>query len=401
MSSPNASLASQMALKCWPRMTIIINLLWLWLLEGVDMSIIKKPLQQVMRSAVLGLALACAIPAQAGLFDDMFSSSSSSSKRDSFRLSKKDAANYEEAGKWWGERHRGDPKDPKKRPTLPGDTSDSPFIDTLIDRDEGGLAFFWAHDELKEAFKKGYRLGYQDRTADLVLGPYLTKAAAKIGNDSARIFVEVVQTFEENWAKRLRFAVDVFVTLISEGSQADREEFIANFEKVYDEKYKKTQADLKAGGFVMQTSEGGTTLFLDARNTKAVLDIPSTKVLKTEIYRQTFKVMGDEWGKRFNHNLVKREGLIDLLRRSKTALQEVSPGLGGNLAIIRESFEASYGTDAANVFRSLGKEAGYDDATLAASAPSQIVITPSSSAASSSRPALNESGVTTPARKRK
>lgn len=364
------------------------------------MSIFKMPLQQVLRSAALGLALVCSIPAQAGLFDDMFSSSSSS-RRDSFRLSKKDAANYEEAGKWWGERHRGDPKDPKKRPTLPGDTTDTPFIDTLIDRDEGGLAFFWAHDELKEAFKKGYRLGYQDRTADLVLGPFLTKAAAKIGYDSAKIFVEVVETFEKNWADRLRYAVDVFVTLISEGSQADREEFIANFEKIYDEKYRKTQTALKAGGFVMQTSEGGTTLFLDARSVKAVLDIPSTRVLKAEIYRQTFKVMGDEWGQRLSHNLIKRDQLVDLLRRSKTALQEVSPGLAGNLAIVRESFETSYKTDAANVFRSLGKEAGYDDATLSAAVPSQIVITPSSSTPSSGRPALNESGVTTPARKRK
>jgi hypothetical protein len=161
---------------------------------------------------------------------------------------------------------------------------------------------------------------------------------------------------------------------------------------------------LKAAGFVMQTSEGGTTLFLDARNVKAVLDIPSTKVLKAEIYRQTFKVMGDEWGKRFSHNLVKRDQLIDLLRRSKTALQEVNPGLGGNLAIVRESFEASYGTDAVNVFRSLGKEAGYDDATLSAAVPSQMVITPGQSAMgreSSPTPTYAPSGNTSPTRKRK
>ena len=133
---------------------------------------------------------------------------------------------------------------------------------------------------------------------------------------------------------------------------------------------------MKAAGFVMQTSEGGTTLFLDAKNVKAVLDIPATKVLKAEIYRQTFKVMGDEWGKRFSHNLIRRDQLVDVLRRSKTALQEVSPGLAGNLAIVRESFENSYGTDAMSVFRGVAKEAGYDESTLSAAPPSQVVITP-------------------------
>jgi hypothetical protein len=105
----------------------------------------------------------------------------------------------------------------------------------------------------------------------------------------------MVNRFENDWAKGLGRAVNVFVTLISEGSQADRERFIKEFEFYYDKKYQKTQADLKAGGFVTQTSEGGTTLFLDARKTVAVLNIPSTTTLKTEIYRQTFKVMGDEW----------------------------------------------------------------------------------------------------------
>ncbi len=315
---------------------------------------------------LLGLTIASPGPVHAGILDDLFSSSSS--KRDAYHVSKKDSIGYEEAGKWWGERHR-------KRGVQPGNVSDMPFIESLIDPSEGGLDFFWIHADLKEAFKKGYRLGYQERTADLVLGPYLTEAAAKIGGDSAGNFVRVVETFEKSWAEGLSRAINVFVTLISEGSQADRERFIENFRKVYDEKYQRTQAELKTGGFVTQTSEGGTTLFLDARKTVAVLNIPSTGVLKAEIYRQTFKVMGDEWGKRFSHNLIKREELIDLLRRSRTALQEIGP-LGGSLAIVRESFEASYGTDAVNVFRSLGKEAGYDEATLMAAVPGQMVMTP-------------------------
>lgn len=326
----------------------------------------RKGVAVSLQSALIAICMVQVTPVHAGFMDDLFSSSSS--KRDSYRLSKKDSIGYEEAGKWWGERHR-------KNGIQPGNVTDTPFVDSLIDPSEEGLDFFWIHADLKDAFKKGYRLGYQDRTADLVLGPYLTEAAAKIGGDSAANFVNVVNTFEKSWAEGLSRAINVFVTLIAEGSQADRERFIKNFEQVYDEKYKKTQADLKAGGFVTQTSEGGTSLFLDARKTVAVLNIPSTGVLKSEVYRQAFKVMGDESGKRFSHNLAKREELIDLLRRSKTALQEVSPGLAGNLAIMREAFEAAYGTDAINVFRGLGREAGYDDATLSAPVPRHMAPT--------------------------
>ena len=269
---------------------------------------------------------------------------------DYFRPAKRDVASYEEAGKWWGTRHW-------NLKVQANNLSDQPFINSLTEPDN--LDFFWVHADLKDAFKKGYRIGYQDRTADLVLGPYLTAAAALIGDKTAKRFVAVVEEFESGWAQTVGRAVNVFITLISEGSQADREKFIANFVQIYDEKYKRTQVALRAGGFVQQTSEGGTTMFIDARKTLAVLNIPSTDTLKTEIYRQTFNVMGDEWGRRFSHNLIKRDELVDLLRRSKTAFQEVSPGLDGNLGIVKQAFIQSYGTDAANVFQSLTSAAGY------------------------------------------
>ncbi|MDP2824597.1 MAG: hypothetical protein Q8O52_18195 [Sulfuritalea sp.] len=269
---------------------------------------------------------------------------------DYFRPAKRDVAAYEEAGKWWGTRHL-------KLQIQANNRSDLPFVNSLIDPDN--LDFFWVHSDLKDAFKKGYRIGYQDRTADLVLGPYLTDAAALIGDKTAQGFVSVTEAFESGWASTVKRAVNVFITLISEGSQADREKFIANFEKVYDEKYKRTQVALRAGGFVQQTSEGGTTMFIDARKTLAVLNIPSTGTLKAEIYHQTFNVMGDEWGRRFSHNLIKRDELVDLLRRSKTAFQEVPPYLDGNLGTVREAFVQAYGTDAPNVFQSLTSAAGY------------------------------------------
>ena len=277
----------------------------------------------------------------------------------------KTVASYEEAGKWWGIRH-------KTIGLVPGQTQqtqcpltmvppplgiDPPFVEQLISKEN--LDFFWVHADLKDAFKKGYRLGFEKREADLVLGPHLTAAASCIGLNTSQKFVDVITAFEQGWASTLRHAVDVFIVLISEGSQADRENFINNFTQVYTRKYEDTLALLRAGGFIAQVSEGGTVLHIDVRKTKAVLDIPTPATLKTEIYHQTFRVMGDEWGRRFSTNLIKRDELVDLLRRSKTALQEVPKSLESNLGIVHDAFVSSYGTDAENVFMSLIKDAGY------------------------------------------
>ena len=118
---------------------------------------------------------------------------------------------------------------------------------------------------------------------------------------------------------------------------------------------------LREGGTVTQVSEGGTLLYIDYSRGKTLgaLDIPNPTILKTEIYHQAFRVMGDELGRRFTTNLIKRNDLIELLRRSKTALEEVTPGLDGNLRLIAESFRVSYGTDAENVFQGVAAAAGY------------------------------------------
>lgn len=268
----------------------------------------------------------------------------------------KTVASYEEAGKYWGTKHWNQ--------QLKAGGIDEVFVRELIT--PNALDFFWVHSDLKDAFKKGYRFGYQDRTADLVLGPNLTEAAARIGQGTAAKFVEVINAFEKGWAETLNRAINVFITLISEGSQADRERFVQRFTAEYTAKYNETRKLLASGSFVTQKSEGGTMLYIDARKTIAVLDIPQPDVLKAEIYHQTFRVMGDEWGKRLSHNLIKRDELIDLLRRSRTALMEVEPGLDGNLSMIRGSFvqKDSYGTDAENVFRTLIRDAGYAEAPI-------------------------------------
>ncbi len=270
-------------------------------------------------------------------------------KKEEYFRPVKTIASYEEAGRWWGIRH--------KQMRLTVGQIDPPFVDNLIDKES--LDFFWVHSDLKEAFKKGYRMGYEERTADLVLGPHLTEAASRIGINTSQKFVDVITSFEQGWANSLKHAVDVFIVLISEGSQADRENFIRNFTDVYGKKYEATQALLRAGGFMPLLSKGGTMLHIDVRKTIAVLDIPTPMTVKTEIYHQTFRVMGDEWGRRFSTNLIKRDELVDLLRRSKTALQEVPQSLESNMGIIHDAFVSSYGTDAENVLMGLIKDAGY------------------------------------------
>ncbi len=284
-----------------------------------------------------------------GLLGGCVTVSTETKETDVYFRPERTVASFEQAGKWWGTRHR--------EMHLSAGQIDQPFVDALVDPQN--LDFFWVHPDLKDAFIKGYRFGYQERTADLVLGPHITEAAARIGRDTAKGFVTVINNFEKGWADELTRGIHVFITLISEGSQADRERFINQFTEEYAVKYDQTQKMLKEGGYMTQVSEGGTLLHIDARKTIAILEIPSPKTLKAEIYHQTFKVMGDELGRRYSHNLIKREELIDLLRRSKTALEEVPDSLSSNLGIIKEAFIQSYGTDASGVFNDIIREAGY------------------------------------------
>lgn len=268
----------------------------------------------------------------------------------------KTVQSYEESGKEWGSRLI-------QQKLSPGATNDE-LVSKLVSQEE--LDYFNIHSELKDAFKKGFRIGYGDRTADLVLGPHITKSAGVIGGITAQNFKNVIETFEGGWAATLNNAIKVFIVLISEGSQSDRDEFIADFMAKYKKKYDDTESKLKSGGYMSFTSEGGTRLFVDIRKTHAVLDIPAPKDLKTEIYHQTFRAMGDEWGKRYSTNLIKRDDLVELLRKCKPVLEEVS---GNNLGMIYDNFHKAYGKDADEIFMGLIKEAGYKETPIASQQP--------------------------------
>ena len=282
---------------------------------------------------------------------------------------KMDSNEFEAEGKKWGKRLYGDGlngANPALKPEDLVDGQDSrEFICQLI----GGIKFFEVNTDLKQAFRKGFREGYPDRIADLVLGPHLQRAAAIIGYTTADDFKKVVLAFEDGWAKTLRKSVDTFVVLIAEGSQADRKEFIEKFTMLYKEKYDANQKIIKGGTADMQlTTAGGTRLVLDTKNTVSTLDIPSELDLKNEIYKQTFLVMGDEMGRKYSSNLIARPELVDWLRRSKTALNmdtanDIDPKLvAQNLRVIRKAFcaDGSYGVDAESVFDGLAAEAGYN-----------------------------------------
>lgn len=270
-------------------------------------------------------------------------------QHDDSNRTERTAASYINEGRIWGKKLR-------EIKATPGKT-DEQLIKTLMGQN---LDYFYVHEELKEAFKRGFRMGYEDRIADLVLGPHITEAAGRIGARTGTDFVGVVQNFERGWGGTLNDAVRVFIVLVAEGSQADREYFIKQFDHVYTTKFNDTEKLKSAGGYISLISEGGTKLYLNIKTTSAFLDIPSPTSLKGEIYRQAFRAMGDEWGKRLSTNLVKRSDLIDLLRRIKAALKEEGE-FNQNLNIVKNSFIDSYGTDADEVFTSMLKEAGYVD----------------------------------------
>jgi hypothetical protein len=286
---------------------------------------------------------------------------------------------YEDEGIKWGRLHWNNGNQKRLEPN----SIHMDFVIQLAERK--GLDYFWIHSELKDAFRKGYRIGYQDRTADLVLGPNVSAAAEYIGDRVGNRFVKAIEDFESAWAGAVMESIDVFITLISEGSQVDREQFISKFTEIYFKKYQKTQKLLREGESLSKISDGGTLLQLDYSQGKLMgaLNIPPVESLKAQLYDQTFIVMGDELGRRFSNNLIKRPDLIDLLRRSKTALQESPIKLASterrlerNLKIIYRSFVPQYGTDGDNVFRGLIKEAGYNTQLLDGPMPGDTLARP-------------------------
>ena len=279
----------------------------------------------------------------------------------------KKSGSYNQAGQRWGLRMVYNNITPPKE-KFSGNCINNPvllpdidcfFVHQLANENQiaGGLDYFSIHAELKRAFHKGFRQGYEERTADLVLGPHTQLAGGLIGNQIAKQYVKTINKFEHDWVSTLRKSIDIFITLISEGSQADREEFINNFIQIYKTKYLDTQRRKRE--MMGMTSEGGTTIYINMKEVGSALDIPSDADLKNEVYRQTFLVMGHELGRRLRHNLIKRDELIDLLRRSRSVFYE-APKLSFKecFKLILKGFEDGYkSSDAVDIFLEVAKVA--------------------------------------------
>jgi len=254
----------------------------------------------------------------------------------------KTVSEFEAEGTKWGKALL------KDRNLRPGDTNPD-FVKRINDID-----YFQVHSELKDAFKKGFRLGYEDRIADLILGPHIRAAAGEVGVTTSNKMITLINNFDQSWDDTLRRVIDVFIVLISEGSKADRDLFIKKFNDGYVAKYNQFISDKSTEINKKGKTEGGTSYVLP-KGLNA-LTMPDPDVVKNEIYYQAFTVMGDEWGRRYSTNLVKRDELIDMLRRSKPALDEIH---GDNVKLIYTAFIASYGSDGDEIFKSITKEAGF------------------------------------------
>lgn len=281
----------------------------------------------------------------------------------------KTAISYREAGKFWGIRLENESIKPPSKDFSMTCIGTTAFLEKSIDclfvhqlaskqKETGGLDYFDIHSELKQAFHTGFREGYEDRTSDLVFGPHAQLAGGLIGHDIAVEYVSIINAFEKDWVKTLRQSINIFITLISEGSQADRVEFIGNFVAIYKEKYLKTVERKKE--MMPMTSAGGTNIYINMSEVVSALDIPSDDDLKSEVYKQTFIVMGHELGRKLRHNLMKREEMIDLLRRSKSVFSE-APKIKFNeaLTFTRDGFKDGYkDMGALDLFMNLIKAAG-------------------------------------------
>lgn len=262
---------------------------------------------------------------------------------------------YEEAGQQYGREFS------KQRSQFKPGNIDNPlsqkFIVDLCERKN--LGYFNVHSELKDAFKRGFRVGYEDRTADLILGPHITAAAGKVGENTSNYMADSIATFDQQWESILKDGIEVFIVLISEGSQADRKQFIGSFSEIYSKKFtemgnKYNKKSRQRGSF----TQGGTEYLLDPDLN--AIQMPSPGLIEHRFYSQAFVVMGDEWGRRYGTNLVKRDELVDMLRRCKPALEE-GEGYAVNLTYICRSFAESYNADSYDTLRSIMKDAGIRD----------------------------------------
>jgi hypothetical protein len=226
--------------------------------------------------------------------------------------------------------------------------------------------YFGKHFALKDSFHKGFRMGYTDRNADMVLGPHITEAAKYLGFRNATGFVnqiralnerqrrqldeidgiikkyDITDTTEQLFEDTINSSIELFKELIAEGSPADRDRFKQQFTQDYDELI--SEYLNVAGNFPNITLKFGLpddkyykdTNFTDATpqgtsiiySMKHTLEYASTFSIEgadsvwNHIYRKSLTGVGEEMGDKFAHNLITRTDLRDWLRRAFETLNK-------------------------------------------------------------------------------
>lgn len=226
--------------------------------------------------------------------------------------------------------------------------------------------YFGKHFALKDSFHKGFRMGYTDRNADMVLGPHITEAAKYLGFRNATGFVNQIRALNERQRRQLdeidgiirkynitdtteqlfedtvKSSIELFKELIAEGSPADRDGFKQQFTQDYDKlisEYLNIAANfpnitLKFGlpddeyykdtNFNDATSQGTSSIY-SMKHTLAYASsfyIEGADSAWNYIYRKSLTGVGEEMGAKFAHNLITRTDLRDWLRRAFETLNK-------------------------------------------------------------------------------
>lgn len=273
---------------------------------------------------------------------------------------------YERIGIEWGEKLRREGRQPNElnedfvKFLLWGKR----MIPNSVDDKTASNFYFQVDATLKDAFKRGFRKGFESREADLVLGPHITAAAGKIAERNAAFFETDVKDyvldqrkFQREFSRTLEKSVDIFKELIAEGSPADREKFKLSFKEEYKrlvEVYLKNTPFYVSEYKYADKSKYISTEFSKKRIPKwyrgdfyksffGVLKVD--EMWKLLYYRSLFAV-GQEMGQKFGHNLIVRAELLDWLRRTRDLLsvQEMEMELG----ILYDGFDDEYNKLAKN-----------------------------------------------------
>lgn len=285
---------------------------------------------------------------------------------------------YRANGKIWGERLQEEAVEPGKISypfllfLLTGEVdADVAAVDDRFYSPDRSY-YFRIHSSLKEAFKEGFREGFVDRKADLVLGPYYQLAAGLIGEANARLFEANVRRFyasqnqlrretDRNVEQVLTSSVELFKELIAEGSPADREAFRSRFLDHYGgntEAFLRSRPEYavdKSRWIRLKFAPDGSVASPAAFEYEATASTSMAEQLWELIYRRSLSEVGQEMGERLVNNLIRREELLEWLRRTRTALDDLTK----DIEIIRSGFRETYGRDADTVFNSLLRDIGF------------------------------------------